>query len=305
MRQRSLRWFGLLVVLVFLAGCVASRIDEGKRQYEIALQSDDPIPYYNAALEELDAVIKRDPGNYQAYALKGLIYRNLEEYDRAIENLDKAKQGSFTGAQEWVGIVMNLTYGDVFHVRAADALNSGDAETAKNYQNTALEFFNNVINTSFSNFGESSENAGVGPTMHDLYINAQGRWAAAKFQMATIAQRLKNQAQETELLREVATRLSSVVEMFPNATVLRYYFADGYRKQALVIRKTDPTESERLQQLAMAQLRVCAELGLPGDMRSQAAQLFHTLSKGAETDIEQKILGTPNTENSEEDTNTP
>ena len=110
--------------------------------------------------------------------------------------------------------------------------------------------------------------------------------------MAVIAGRLENKERQDELLREVTNRLSSMIETYPDSTFLRYYLADGYRKQALTMRKTDAEESQRLQEKAMAQLRVCAELGLPAELRNPAAQLFNVLSKGTEPDIEQKILGT-------------
>ena len=281
-----------LIILVFLAGCATSHLNEAKRQYEIALRSENPLPYYKAALEEADAVIARDPNQYQAYAIKGLIYRNLEDYDLATENLEIAKQGIFGGQQEWVPIVINLTYGDIFHAQASNAIREGNWEQAKSYQETALEFFNNVIDTSFGNFGAISEGDTFGVTMQDLYINAQGRWAAGKFQMAVIAGRLESQERQSELLREVTTRLSAIVEAFPNATALRYYLADGYRKQALTIRRTDPEESQRLQERALSQLRACAQLGLSRDLRNPAAQLFSILSQGSEPETEQKLLGT-------------
>ena len=78
---------------------------------------------------------------------------------------------------------------------------------------------------------------------------------------------------------------------YPDVAVLRYYLAEGYRKQALTLRRTDPQESERLQALALSQLRACSELGLPRDLRNPAAQLFNVMSKGSEPDTEQKILG--------------
>ena len=281
-----------LIILIFIVGCATSHLNEAKRQYEIALRSANPLPHYKAALEEADAVIARDPSQYQAYAIKGLIYRNLEDYEQATENLEIAKQGSFGVQQEWVPIVINLTYGDVFHAQAAMAIREGDWERAKSYQETALEFFNNVIDTSFGNLGVISEGDALGVAMQDLYVNAQGRWAAAKFQMAVIAGRLESKERQSELLREVTTRLSSIVEAYPDATALRYYLSDGYRKQALTIRRTDPEESKRLQERALSQLRACAQLGLPNDLRNPAAQLFNILSQGAEPEIEQKILGT-------------
>jgi hypothetical protein len=109
--------------------------------------------------------------------------------------------------------------------------------------------------------------------------------------MATIAGRSESKERQSELLREVITRLGAVVESYPDSTPLRYYLADGYRKQSLTIRKANPEEGDRLQEKAMAQLRVCAELGLPSDLRNPAAQLVRTLSGGAETEIEMKILG--------------
>lgn len=292
MKQKIYRVLGVLLVLLLLSGCAASHLDEAKRQYELALRSDNPLPYYKAALEELDSVLARDTTQYQAYALKGLIYRNLEDFERATQNLEIAKQGSFGGSQNWVPLMINLTYGDIFHARAANAIRSSDWELARSYQETAIEFFNNVINTAFDNFEMEAEGSALGVTSQELYLNGQGRWAAAKFQMAVIAGRLESKARQDELLREVTTRLSSIIETYPSATFLRYYLADGYRKQALTIRKTDPEESQRLQEKAMAQLRVCAELGLPPDLRNPAAQLFSVLSQGREPDIEQRILGT-------------
>ena len=293
MIQKSFRLLGLLIfIAVFIVGCVASNLDEAKRQYEIALSSENPLPYYKAALEELDTVIARDEGQWQAYAIRGLIYRNLEDFERATENLEVAKQGSFGESQQWVPIVVNLTYGDIFHARATSAIRAGEWERAKSYQDTSIEFFNSVINTSFGNVGVASEGDELGVSMQDLYINAQGRWAAAKFQMAVISGRLESKERQSELLREVITRLSSVLETYPDSTPLRYYLADGYRKQSLTIRRTDPEESKRLQEQAMSQLRACAELGLPSDLRNTAVQLFNTLSKGAEPEIGQKILGT-------------
>lgn len=292
MKQRIYRLLGFLFVILFLAGCAASHLDEAKRQYEMALRSENPLPHYKAALEELDSVLARDTAQYQAYALKGLIYRNLEDFERATENLEIAKQGSYGGTQNWVPLMINLTYGDIFHARATNAIRSGDWELARSYQDTAIEFFNNVINTTFDNFGIEGEGSELGVTSRDLYLNAQGRWAAAKFQMAVIVGRLETKERQEELLREVTNRLNSIIEISPDSTFLRYYLADGYRKQALTMRKTDPEESQRLQEKAMAQLRVCAEIGLPADLRNPAAQLFSVLSQGTEPNIEQKILGT-------------
>ena len=282
----------VLLVIMTVAGCATSSLDLAKKQYEMAQIAEYPLPYYKAALEELDAVIERDPNYYQAYAIKGLIYRNLEDFEQATENLELAKQGSYGAKQEWVPIVVNLTYGDIFHARASNAARSGDWVRAQSYQETALEFFSNVINSSFANFGLRTDADEYGLTMQDLYVTAQGRWAAAKFQMATIVSKTEGNERRDELLREGTSRLSSVVESFPESTPLRYYLADGYRKQALTIRNTDPTESERLQTQAVSQLRACAELGLPTELRNPAAQLFNVLSKGSEPETEQKILGT-------------
>lgn len=294
MRQKGIYLLGLLLVIILLiAGCAAPHLDEAKRQYEMALRSENPLPHYKAALEELDAAINRDNNQLQAYALKGLIYRNIEDFERATQNLEIAKQGSFGGGQQWVPVVINLTYGDIFHARATTAIRSGDWELAKGYQERALEFFNNVISTSFGSLEEVAVGEEFGISMQDLYLTTQGRWAAGKSQMATIeGSGFKNKERQGELLREVTTRLSSVIEAYPDSTSLRYYLADGYRKQALTIRRTDPAESERLQEKALSQLRACAELGLPNDLRNLAAQLFSTLSKGTEPEIEQKILGT-------------
>lgn len=291
MKQRLWGMIGLLLIVFFFAGCVASHLDEAKRQYELALLAESPLPYYKAALEELDAVIARDSAQYQAYALKGLIYRNLEDFERATENLEIAKKGSFEGTQSWVPLMVNLTYGDIFHAQATNAIRSNDWELAKSYQEATIEFFSSVINTAFENLGVASADDSLGVTMQELYLIAQGRWAAAKFQMAVIDGKLENKERQDELLREVTTRLSSIIEMYPDATFLRYYLADGYRKQSLTIRKTDPEQSERLQEQAMTQLRVCAELGLPSELRNPAVQLFNALSNGAEPEIEQKILG--------------
>ena len=138
-----------------------------------------------------------------------------------------------------------------------------------------------------------------GASMRSLYVSAQIRWAAAKFQMAAIASKLESKQRQEEILREVTTRLTSVLEAFPDATSLRYYLAEGYRKQALTIRQTDPAESTRLQEMAMSQLRACGEMKLPRELQNQAAQLFNVLSKGAEPEIEQKILGSSATSESE------
>jgi len=281
----------LLAIMVIVSGCVASNLDMAKQQYELAMQAEYPLPYYKAALEELDAVLARDPANYQAYAMKGLIYRYLEDYGQATKNLEIAKQGSFGAREQWVPTVVNLTYGEIFHARAGEAIRAGEWEQAKSYQDTAVEFFDNVITTSFQSLDVASTGDELGATMRNLYVSAQARWAAAKFQMATIAGKLESKQRQEEILREVSTRLTPVLESFPDATPLRYYLAEGFRKQALTIRQTDPTESERLQELAMSQLRACAELGLPRDLRNPAAQLFNVLSKGEEPETEQKILG--------------
>ncbi|PID55679.1 hypothetical protein CSB45_14870 [candidate division KSB3 bacterium] len=284
--------FLIVLLCMTIFGCAASNLNMAKKQYELAQIAEYPLPYYKAALEELDAVIARDPNYYQAYAIKGLIYRNLEDFERATENLELAKQGSYGAIQEWVPIVVNLTYGDIFHARASNAARSGDWPRAQSYQETALEFFSNVINSSFANFGMRTDADQYGLTMQHLYVSAQSRWAAGKFQMATIAAKTEGKERRDELLREGTRRLSSVVEAFPESTPLRYYLAEGYRKQALTIRKSDPVESERLSTLAKSQLRACAELSLPNELRNPAAQLFNMLSKGTEPETEQKLLGT-------------
>jgi tetratricopeptide (TPR) repeat protein len=293
MMQKRICLLLFLVFIVFIGGCVASHLNEAKNQYLIALRSADPLPHYKAALEELDAAIARDENLLQAYAIKGLIYRNLEDFERATENLEIAKQGSYAGQLQWVPIVINLTYGEIFHHQAGAAIRAGDWEGAKSYQETALQFFNNVLNSSFSSLGEvtqSDEELGV--AMQDLYVKAQQRWAAGKFQMATIVGRTESKERQNELLGEVTTRLSAVIESYPESTSLRYYLAEGYYKQGLTIQTTDLEESKRLQEKAMSQLRVCAELGLPGDLRNTAAQLVRMISKGTKTETEMKILGT-------------
>ena len=293
------RKYYVLIVLCFiisLAGCATSSLDVAKQQYEMALRAENPVPHYKAALEELDAVLIRDPNYAQAYAIKGLIYRNLDDYERATKNLDIAKQGSYGAKQQWVPIIINLTYGDIFHAKASNAIREGDWDRAKSYQETSLEFFNNVVTSSFGNFGVTSDADDFGITMQALYVNAQGRWAAGKFQMAAIAGRIDSKQRQSELLREATTRLNGVVEAFPDSSALRYYLAEGYRKQALTVRRTDPEESKRLQERATAQLRACSELGLPRDLRNPAAQLFNVLSRGSEPETEQKILGAASTQ---------
>ncbi|MBD3309400.1 hypothetical protein GF339_23585 [candidate division KSB3 bacterium] len=293
MMQTRRRVLALGVLIILMAGCAASHLNQAKQQYELAQLADNPLPYYKAALEELDDVLAREENQWQAYALKGLIYRQLEDYEQATQHLEIAKQGTFGGQQQWVPVVINLTYGDIFHAQATEAIRSGEWERARDYQNTAIEFFENVISTSFSNFDtEVAAGDELGLSMQELYLTAQARWAAAKYQMAVIGGRIDSKARQSELIREATARLSSLVSTYPDATSLRYYLADGYRKQALTIRRTDPAESERLQEQAMAQLRVCAELGLSRELRNPAAQLFSTLSKGTEPEIEQKILGT-------------
>ncbi len=292
MRQR-MRMLIVLLLFTFLTSCVASDLNEAKQQYEMALQAEYPLPHYKAALEELDTALNRDATNAQAYAIKGLIYRNLEDYEQATKNLEIAKQGSYGTQQQWVPLLVNLTYGDIFHAQASNAIRSGDWERAKSYQETSLEFFSNVINSASGNLGLITDGDALGVTMQDMYVSAQGRWAAAKYQMAAIAGRTESKERQSELLRESTTRLNGVVEAYPDVAVLRYYLAEGYRKQALTLRRTDPEESGRLQALAVSQLRACAELGLPRDLRNPAAQLFNVLSKGGESDTEQKILGMP------------
>jgi len=291
MVHKKFRLIGFLFLIVFIAGCVASHLDEAKRQYMLALRSED-FSQYTAALEELNAAIDRDPNAFQAYAIRGRIYVQLGNFEQATQDLEKAKQGSFEGKLQWVPVVINLTYGDIFHGRAVDAIRAGDWERAKSYQDTALQFSTNVITTAFNNLGESSQGDELGITMQDLYIKAQERWAAGKFQMALIAGKRESKERQSELLREGISRLSTVIESYPEATALRYYLADGYRKQALTIEKTNPEESKQLQEKALSQLRVCAEIGLPSSLRQTAAALVHTLSSGAEQELEMKILGT-------------
>ncbi len=295
MRQRqSYRQacIGMLLITIFIVSCAAPHLNQAKTQYEMALVSDNPLPHYRAALEELDKLISRDPNQFQAYAIKGLIYRNLEDYERATENLDKAKQGMYEGKLQWVPVVMNITYGDIFHARATTVIRSGKWEQARDYQTSALEFFTSVITQTSGASGETFTSDEFGVSMQELHIKAQARWAAGKTQMATIeGSGLKNKERQLELLREVTTRLSSLVETYPDSSTLRYYLAEAYRKQGLTLRRTDPAEGERLQEKAISQLRVCAELGLPMDLRNPAAHLFSTLSKGNEPEIEQKLLG--------------
>ena len=83
MRQtrRNVLAISLLLIVIVLTGCVASSLDQAKLQYEKALLAEYPLPYYKAALEELEAVLSRDPNNYQAYAIKGIIYRNLQDFE--------------------------------------------------------------------------------------------------------------------------------------------------------------------------------------------------------------------------------
>lgn len=291
MVHKRLYLLGFLLLVVLLGGCVASHLDSAKKEYALALSSDDPYAHYNAALEELDAAIVRDPTLLQAYAIKGLIYRQLEDFEQATENLDIAKQGSYEGQLQWVPIVINLTYGEIFHRQAGEAIQADELERAKSYQETALQFFNNVLNTSFSSLGEGIQSDEFGVSMQDLYVKAQQRWAAGKFQMATIAQKTGDKEQQSALLQEVISRLSVVIESYPDASSLRYYLAQGYYKHALTIQKTNQAESTQLKEKALSQLQVCAEIGLPSDLKNPAAQLVNTLSDGAETDVETKILG--------------
>jgi tetratricopeptide (TPR) repeat protein len=281
-------------------------LNEAKRQYEMALRAADPLPYYKAALEESDAVIQIDRKNHEAYSIKGLIYRNLQDFERAIENFEIVRilRGGDIG---WI-LINDLTYGDIFHFQAANAIRSGDWEQAKNYQETAIQLFNNVINTfdreqtknapffdsvMSSKLEEMSQDSEAGiSSMQDIYLKTQGRWAAGKHQMAVIVGKMENKERQYQELQEATIRLRTVITSFPGATTLRYYLAEGYRKQALTIRLTDPEESQRLQEQALTQLRACAVLGLPQDLRNPAAQVFRVLSKGSEPEIEQKILGT-------------
>lgn len=295
MMQQNVRYIAALVVLLMvLMGCAASRLDSAKQQYILALQAENPLSHYKAALEELDATLARDPNFYQAYALKGLIYRNLEDFENASKFLKLAEAGSYEGELQWVPAIMNLTYGDIFHRQAGDAFRTGDIERAKSDQETAFQFFNKVIDLTFNELESTSADSALGVSMSDLYVKAQGRWAAAKFQMAAIVGR-ESKEQQSELLREAVVRLNAVIENFPEETSLRYYLADGYRKQALTIMRNSPEEGARLQERALGQLRVCAELGLPVDLRNPAAQMVRQISQGAETEVEMKILGSSST----------
>lgn len=291
MKQHMRHIAGLVVLVLVLAGCAASRLDVAKQQYIQAIQAEDPLPHYKAALEELDATLARDPNFYQAYALKGLIYRNLEDFENASKYLKLAENGSYEGDLQWVPAIMNLTYGDIFHRQAGDAFRAGDVERAKTDQETSFQFFNKVIDLAYDDLESFSSDNALGVSMRDLYVKAQARWAAAKYQMAAIVGRESKELQN-ELLREAVVRLNAVIENYPEETALRYYLAEGYRKQALTIQKGSPEEGERLQERAMAQLRVCGELGLPSDLKNPAAQLVRQISQGAETDVEMKILGT-------------
>jgi hypothetical protein len=279
-----------IVLVSVLVGCAASQLDVAKQQYILAIQADDPFPYYKAALEDLDATLARDPNLYQAYALKGLIYRNLEDFENASKFLKLAENGSYEGNLQWVPAIMNLTYGDIFHRQAGDAFRAGDIERAKTDQETSFQFFNKVIDLAYEDLESFSADDTLGVSMRDLYVKAQARWAAAKYQMAAIVGR-ESKEQQNELLREAIVRLNAVIENYPEETALRYYLAEGYRKQALTIQRSSPEEGERLQERAMAQLRVCGELGLPRDLKNPAAQLVRQISQGAETDVEMKILG--------------
>ena len=102
--------------------------------------------------------------------------QELEDYDQATENLEIAKQGSYGSRQQWVPLLVNLTYGDVFHAQASNAIRSGDWERAESYQETSLEFFSNVINASSGNLGVVTDGDELGVTMQDMYVSAQGRW---------------------------------------------------------------------------------------------------------------------------------
>jgi hypothetical protein len=281
----------VLVMLAFgLAGCAASRLDGAKQQYVLAMQAENPLPHYKAAIEELDATLARDPNFYQAYALKGLIYRNLEDFENASKFLKLAESGSYEGNLQWVPAIMNLTYGDIFHRQAGDSLRSGDWERAKTDQETAFQFFNKVIELTYNNLDDASADNALGVSMRDLYVKAQARWAAGKFQMAAIVGR-ENKDLQSETLREAVVRLNAVIESYPEETSLRYYLAEGYRKQALTIQKSSPEEGARLQERALAQLRVCGELGVPADLRNPAAQLVRQITQGEGSDVEMKILG--------------
>lgn len=283
----------LIALALVLAGCAASRLDVAKQQYILALQAENPLPHYKAALEELDASLARDPNFYQAYALKGLIYRNLEDFENAKKFLQLAEDGTYGGNLQWVPGIINLTYGDIFHRQAGDALRAGDRERAETDQETAFQFFNKVIDLTYENLDDASADNALGLSMRDLYVKAQARWAAGKFQMAAIVGR-DSKEQQNEALREAVVRLNAVIENFPEETSLRYYLAEGYRKQAVTIRRGSPEESDRLQERALAQLRVCGELGLPIDLRNPAAQLVRQIGQGAETEVEMKILGSSN-----------
>jgi hypothetical protein len=292
MAHKRLYLLGFLLLVVLIGGCVASHLDSAKKEYSLALSSGDPA-HYNAALDELDAAIARDPTLLQAYAIKGLIYRQREDFEQATKNLDIAKQGSYEGPLQWVPIVINLTYGEIFHRQAGEASRAGDLERAKSYEETALQFFNNVLNTSFSSLGEGTQSDELGVSMQDLYVKAQQRWAAGKFQMAAI---IGDKEQQGALLQEVISRLNAVIESYPDASSLRFYLAQGYYKRALTIQKTNQAESTQLKEKALSQLQVCAEIGLPDDLKNPAVELVNVLSDGAATDVATKILGEKSSE---------
>lgn len=296
MNYRNKRWcvVGLTLLMLLMAGCAASRLDEAKRQFTLGTLSADPLPYYKAALEELDAVIARDPGAFQAYAIKGIIYRNLDDFEQATENLKIAERGSYEGQLRWVPMIINLTYGDIFHAQAADAIGQSDWEKARGLQETSLQFFESVITSSSYAIDELGQDVELGITMRDLYLKAQARWAASQFQMAAIAGRIETKERQSEILREGVVRLNAVIQSYPNAAALRYYLAEGYYKQAVTIQRTDADEGKRLKDMAFAQLGVCAELGLSADLVEPAAYLVRTLSPGMETELEAKILGSKN-----------
>jgi tetratricopeptide (TPR) repeat protein len=297
MKYRNKLWFviGIALLILVMAGCAASRLDEAKRQFTLGTLSanvSDATPYYKAALEELDAVIARDPNEFQAYAIRGIIYRNLENFDEATANLKIAERGSYEGQLRWVPMMINLTYGDIFHGQAANAVGESDWEPAQSRQETAIQFFESVVTSAGNEIDALDQDEELGMTMRDLYLKAQARWAAAKLQMAVIAGKIETKERQNEILREGVVRLNAVIQNYPNAAPLRYYLAEGYYKQAVTIQKTDAEEGKRLKNMALAQLGVCAELGLPADLENPAIGLAQMLSPGAEAAaIEAKIMG--------------
>jgi tetratricopeptide (TPR) repeat protein len=268
----------------------APRFDEAKRAYKLAVLSEDPLPYYKASLEELEAIIDHDPDNSEAYAIKGLIYRNFEDFENALNNFQKAMEGKERPAQ-LIELVLNLTQGDIAHSQASNAIRAGDWEQAQNHQETAKQFFDKVLANPPDKSGEMAVVSDLGISMQDIYIEAQERWVAGTSQMAIIVGRTKGKEKQTTLIKEISEHLSTLIEAYPEEVSLRYYFADVYRQQALLIRKTDPKQSERLHEIAIEQLQACAELGLPPELRNPAALLYNLLTRGMEPEIETLLRG--------------